>query len=77
MTSFTSVAPPLSQARGHLQVPFNRSSQCTGKNQGGAERNIYNKVKRNFHKTLSPASVYKIALPSKSRTFLRYQTVFA
>ena len=44
-------------------------------------RNIYRKVKKNVHKTLSPASVdksvHKIALPSKYRTFLYLQDVFA
>ena len=44
-------------------------------------RNMYRKVKKNIHKTLSPASVdksvHKIALPSKFRTFLPHQMVFA
>ena len=44
-------------------------------------RNIYRKVKKNIHKTLSPASVdkpvHKIARPSKFRTFLYRQTGFA
>jgi hypothetical protein len=44
-------------------------------------RNISRKVKKNIHKTLSPASgdksVHKIALPSKFRTFLPRQTVVA
>jgi hypothetical protein len=44
-------------------------------------RDIYKKVKRNIHKTLSPASVdksvHKIILPSKFLTFLPRQTVFA
>jgi hypothetical protein len=42
---------------------------------------MYRKVKKNIHKTLSPASVeksvHKIALPSKFRTFLHPQKVFA
>ena len=44
-------------------------------------KNIYKKVKKNLHKILSPASVdksvHKIALPSKYRTFLHRQNVFA
>jgi len=44
-------------------------------------RNIYRKVTKNVHKTLSPASVDKsvhmIALPSKYRTFLYLQEVYA
>jgi len=44
-------------------------------------RNIYKKVKKNIHKTLSPASVdksvHKIAFPSKFRTFLPLRKVFA
>jgi len=44
-------------------------------------RNIYRKVKKNIHKTLSPASVdksvHKIALLSKYSTFLYLQNVFA
>jgi len=44
-------------------------------------RDIYKKVKKNIHKTLSPASVdksvHKITLPSKFLTFLPRQTVFA
>jgi len=41
-------------------------------------RNIYRKVKKNIHNTLSPASVDKpvhnIARPSKFRTFRYRQT---
>jgi hypothetical protein len=44
-------------------------------------RDIYKKVKKNIHKTLSPASVdksvHKITLPSKFRTFLHCHKVFA
>jgi len=44
-------------------------------------RNVYKKVKKNIHKTLSPASVdksvHKIAIPSKFRKFLPLQKVFA
>ena len=44
-------------------------------------RNLYKKIKKHSHKTLSPASVdksvHKIAFPSKFRTFLHGQTVFA
>ena len=44
-------------------------------------RNIYRKVKKNIHKSSSPASgdkpVHKIALPSKYRTFLYLQEVNA
>jgi hypothetical protein len=40
---------------------------------GGEVRNIFRKIKKNIHKTLSPASVdksvHKIALPAKYRTF--------
>jgi len=42
---------------------------------------MYRKVKNNIRKTLSPASVdksvHKIALPSKYRTFLYLQEVYA
>ena len=49
---------------------------------GEAEvRNMYRKVKKHIHNTLSPASgdksVHKITLPSKYRTFLPHQMVFA
>ena len=41
---------------------------------GGAARNKFRKIKKNIHKTLSPASgdksVHKIVLPAKYRTFL-------
>ena len=44
-------------------------------------RTNYRKVKKNVHKTLSPASVdksvHKITVPSKYRTFLYLQDVFA
>jgi hypothetical protein len=44
-------------------------------------RNIYRKVKKIVHNTLSPASVdmsvHKIALPSKYSTFLHIQKVYA
>jgi hypothetical protein len=44
-------------------------------------RTISRKVKKNVHKTLSPASVdksvHRIALPSIYRTFLLLQTVVA
>jgi hypothetical protein len=44
-------------------------------------RNIYRKIKKNIHKTLSPASVdksvHKIALSSKYCTFLYLQEVYA
>jgi hypothetical protein len=44
-------------------------------------RNIFRKIKKNVHKTLSPASVdksvHKIALPSKYSTFLYVQKVYA
>jgi hypothetical protein len=47
----------------------------------GEVKNIYIKIKENIHKTLSPASgdksVHKIAFPSKYRTFLLLQKVFA
>jgi hypothetical protein len=44
-------------------------------------RNIYRKVKKNIHNTLSPASVdksvHKIALPTKYSIFLYLQEVYA
>jgi hypothetical protein len=42
---------------------------------------MYRKVKKNVHKTLSPASVdksvHKVAPPPKYRAFLNLQDVFA
>jgi len=44
-------------------------------------RNMYRKVKKNIHKTPSPASVdksvNKVALPPKYSAFLHLQDVFA
>ena len=44
-------------------------------------RNMSRKVKGNFHRTLSPASVdksvNKVALPPKYRAFFHLQEVFA
>jgi len=48
---------------------------------GGEEGNTKKKIKRIFQKTLSPISVdksvYKVSLPSKCRTFLYLEHVFA
>jgi len=48
---------------------------------GGAAINKFRKIKKNIHKTLSPASVdksvHKIALPTKYITFLYLQEVYA
>jgi len=62
-------------------VPFIRSFQGTDISRRGEVRNIYRKVKKNIHKTLSPASVdksvHKIALASKYSTFFYLQEVNA
>jgi len=48
---------------------------------GGEARNVFRKIKKNIHKTLSPASVdksvHKLALLSKYSTFLYLQEVIA
>jgi hypothetical protein len=48
---------------------------------GGEGRNINKKVKKNVHKTLSPASVdksvNKVSPPSKCRAFRYLEHVFA
>ena len=48
---------------------------------GGEVRNIFRKIKKNIHNTLSPTSVdkpvHKIARPVKYRPFLYLQEVFA
>jgi hypothetical protein len=57
------------------------SQEPLDEGRGGKVRNIYRKVKKNVHKTLSPASVdksvHKVALPPKYRAFLHLQDVFA
>jgi hypothetical protein len=64
-----------------LKRPFYRSSSTTNKSRGGKVRNIYKKVKKNVHKTLSPGSVDKsvnnIILPLKFGALLHFNHVFA
>ena len=48
---------------------------------GGAMGNIFRKIKKNVHKTISPASVdksvHKITLPATYRAFLHIEEVIA